>query len=147
MANSIDTAALDKDALKARAAAYHGQGYNCAQAVLCALAPELGVDEDTAFRLMEGFGLGMGGMSETCGAISGAVAALGVSNSQGTANTRTKGSTYRLSHAAVERFQAKNGSSVCGELKGVIGDGGMLRSCPGCIEDAVDIAVNILQGR
>ena len=141
----IDLAALDKKGLQAQAAAYHGQGYNCAQAVLCTLAPALGCDVDTAFRLMEGFGLGMGGMSETCGALSGAVAALGMAASGGTANPRTKAGTYRLSRAAVERFQAKNSSSVCGELKGVTGEHGMLRSCPGCIDDAIDIAVDLLR--
>ena len=138
---------LDRDALKARAAEFHARGFNCAQAVLCALAPSLGIDEDLAFRLMEGFGLGMGGMSETCGAISGAVAAVGAANSAGEANPVSKRATYQLSHEVVERFGAKNSSTICGELKGVGTGTGPLRSCPGCIDDAVDIAVDVLQKR
>ena len=38
----------------------HGKGYNCFQSVACVFAPELDVDEVTAFRMGEGFGLGMG---------------------------------------------------------------------------------------
>ena len=38
----------------------HTQGYNCAQAVFCAFAEDLGLDLQTARRLMEGFGAGMG---------------------------------------------------------------------------------------
>ena len=53
--------------LAEKAAALHRSGYNCAQAVACALSGEVGVDEDLCFRLMEGFGLGMGQMHETCG--------------------------------------------------------------------------------
>ena len=41
------------------------------------------MDEVTAFRMGEGFGLGMGDMSQTCGAITGAVACMGLLNSAG----------------------------------------------------------------
>lgn len=46
----------------------HTRGYNCAQIVLCSYAEELGIDEETLFRISEGFGAGMGGMMQTCGA-------------------------------------------------------------------------------
>ena len=32
----------------------HGKGYNCFQSVACVFAPELDVDEVTAFRMGEG---------------------------------------------------------------------------------------------
>ena len=66
---------LDHDACKTQAMAYLEQGFNCAQAVACTLAPAIGLDVDQTFRLMEGFGGGMGGYTETCGAVSGAVMA------------------------------------------------------------------------
>ena len=47
----------------------HTRGYNCAQIVLCSYAEELGIDEETLFRISEGFGAGMGGMMQTCGAV------------------------------------------------------------------------------
>ena len=55
----------------------HDRGCNCAQAVACAFAEEIGVPEETLFAAAEGFGLGMGGMEATCGAVSGAVMLAG----------------------------------------------------------------------
>ena len=141
---SIDYTLLDPEACKAQAAAYHERGFNCAQAVVCTLAPALGFDADTAFRLTEGFGAGMGGMTETCGAISGAVAILSLVNSEGMENPTTKGRSYQLSREAAKRFKNKNTSTVCRELKGIGSDHGPLRSCPGCIDDAVEIAIELL---
>ena len=69
-------------------------GYNCAQSVACALSEEVGVDENICFRL-EGFGLGMGQMQETCGAVS-EQWLLWAFNSIGTQSPSTKASTYGL---------------------------------------------------
>jgi C_GCAxxG_C_C family probable redox protein len=121
----------------------HNLGYNCAQSVACACADRVGLDEDIAFRLMEGFGGGMGGFTETCGAISGGVAVLGFLNSGGTENPHTKGSTYKLAREVVGHFDEKNGSTLCKELKGLTG-GPVLRSCDGCIDDAMHIMLDIL---
>lgn len=108
------------DELAARAVALRAErGYNCAQAVACALAPEIGADTEACYVLSEGFGGGMGGHTETCGAISGGVMALGQVSSGGTAlSGTTKKRTYELTRELVERFGAKNGSTICCELKG-----------------------------
>lgn len=121
----------------------HDKGYNCCQAVACALAEELGYDEQVIFQAGEGFGAGMGGMQCTCGAVSGAVMAAGMKNSKMNGEKPTKGSTYLLSKKIAEKFKQKNGSVVCKELKG-LETGKALRSCQGCIEDAVQIAEEIL---
>ena len=36
----------------------HGKGYNCAQAVACSFCEEFGVDQETMFKISEGFGFG-----------------------------------------------------------------------------------------
>lgn len=129
---------------KELAIALHDKGYNCAQAVVCAFKKELGMDEEILFKAAEGFGLGMGCMKGTCGAISGAVMAAGFKNS--TANfdgPKSKMDTYKLSKEIVNAFEAKNGATICGDLKG-IETGTVLRSCPGCIEDAVDLVEKVL---
>ena len=36
---------------------FHKQGYNCAQAVVCAYCDLVGLDRDTAYKMAEGFGL------------------------------------------------------------------------------------------
>ena len=96
------------------------------------------------FALGEGFGAGMGGMECTCGAVSGAVILAGLKNSsKNVENPTTKGKTYQLSKAIVKEFGTKNGSVICKELKG-IGTGKVLRSCDGCISDAVELVEKIL---
>ena len=124
----------------------HKKGYNCCQAVACAYCDLVGLDEVTMFKAAEAFGAGMGGMQATCGAVSGAVMLAGLKNSNGNlANPTSKGASYKLSKEIIERFQKKNGSVVCKELKGVE-SGCPLRSCDGCIEDAAALAEEILFG-
>lgn len=50
----------------------------------------------------------------------------------------SKAASYKLARTCMEAFQEKNGSVICKELKGVE-TGTVLRSCPGCVEDAVEI--------
>ena len=85
------------------------------------------------------------GMTETCGAISGAVAIMGFVMSDGMENPKTKGQTYKLSREIAKRFGEKNTTTVCGTLKGIGSDKGPLRSCPGCIDDAIEIACDVLK--
>ena len=81
----------------ALAMAYHDRGFNCAQAVACAYCDKAGIDEKTMFQLTEGFGLGMGGMQATCGAVSGAVMLAGLKNSCGDLEApMSKGKTYQI---------------------------------------------------
>ena len=86
----------------------------------------------------------MGGMCAACGAVSGAVMAAGFKYSDGAiSKSKTKADTYKLSREIVNKFIEKNGSAVCKELKGV-DTGTVLRCCPDCIMDAVEIAENVL---
>ncbi len=130
---------------KELAIAYHNQKYNCAQAVAMAFAEEAGIDKELLFKVCEGCGLGMGGMEGTCGAVTGAVILAGLKNSDGNfENPGTKAATYQLSREIVKQFREKNGTSICGELKG-IETGKVLRSCPDCIMDAVEIVEDVLK--
>ena len=128
-----------------QAIAFHDKGYNCAQAVACSFCKEFGVDEEEMFRIAEGFGLGMGGMAATCGAVSGAVMLAGLKNScKNLEQPASKADTYKLTREITKTFLEKNGSLTCGELKGTE-TGKVLRSCPDCIRDAVEIAESILE--
>lgn len=130
---------------KEEAVRLHDYGCNCAQSVACALSPEVGADDDVLFRCLEGFGAGMGGFTETCGAISGGVALAGIANSAGFAKKGSKESTYNAAKRIVADFQDKNGSTLCKDLKGFTSaDGKPLRSCQGCIEDAVELTCKVL---
>lgn len=136
--------ALDRDALAERALELHGMNYNCAQAVACALAPAVGADEDTCFRAAEAFGAGMGGLTETCGAVSGAAIVLGMASSSGMDDPTSKRRTYRLMRQLVSDFRARNESTLCPELKGV-GTGRPLRSCDECLVEGLRLAADALE--
>lgn len=130
---------------KELAIALHDRKFNCCQSVACAFAQEVGVDVPTLFKAGEGFGLGMGCMEGTCGALSGAILLAGFKNSDGDLdNPSTKADTYRLSKELLQKFEAKCGSTVCRELKG-ISTGKVLCSCPDCIMNAVELAEEVLK--
>lgn len=129
---------------KELAIANHDKKFNCCQSVACAFAKEVGASEETLFRAGEGFGLGMGGMEATCGALTGAVMLAGFQNSDGNLeHPATKVSTYQLTREMVKRFEEKTGSTVCKELKGVE-SGKILCSCPDCIRYGVEVAEEVL---
>lgn len=136
---------FDREALARRALELHGMKYNCAQAVACTLAPLIGADEELCFRAAEGLGGGMGGLTETCGAVSGAAMAIGLANSNGQDDRTSKQTTYRIVRKLVNDFREQNGSTLCPELKG-IKTKQPLRSCDGCIVDALQLAADALAG-
>ena len=113
------------------------KGYNCCQAVVCAYCDALGIKEEDAFRMAEGFGGGMGGLGETCGAVTGMYMVLSLLNSKGNLDNprETKMQTYQSIQTLSKEFEAKNKSTICRELKGQTG-GPVLRNCIGCVEDA-----------
>ena len=132
---------MDKKEL---AIAKHDIKFNCAQAVACAFAEEIGVDEKVLFTAAEGFGLGMGGTEGTCGALSGAIMLAGFKNSDGNiTDPGTKAETYKLSKEMVTKFTEKCGSTVCKELKG-IETGKVLCSCPDCICNGIEVVQEVL---
>ena len=130
---------------KEQALALHEHGFNCAQSVACSFCNVMGADPETTFRLAEPFGLGMGAM-ETCGVISGMAMVVGMNKSDGDMdNPKTKRECYQLMQNLIAEFKEKNGSIVCREIKGV-DTGNVLRTCDGCIEDAVELLDKYLLG-
>ncbi|MCI7145234.1 MAG: C-GCAxxG-C-C family protein [Clostridiales bacterium] len=121
----------------------HHKGYNCAQAVACAFAEDLGMEEKEVFRIMEGFGFGMGCMG-TCGAVSAMAAVVGMKESDGALDApATKKNSYRQTKQLIGEFEKMNGSVICREIKGV-DSGKVLRSCDGCVEDAARLVSEYL---
>ena len=117
----------------------HDQGYNCAQAVACTYSDLVGVDERTMFKMTEALGLGMGCMEGTCGAVSGACVVAGMKNSTGNLEKPdSKVASYKLSKEIVKKFEERNTTVTCKDLKG-IETGVVIRKCPDCIMDAAKI--------
>ena len=122
----------------------HKKGYNCSQSVACAFCDLVGVEEDLMFRMMEAYGLGMGNMQGTCGALSGAIAVLGMKNSTGCQQIGSKKDSYAKAKVMMEKFAEMNQSVLCKEIKGMTG-GPVLRTCDGCIEDAARLIAEYLE--
>lgn len=104
--------------IKELAIKYHDSGFNCAQAVLCACAEYTGLDEKTALAVSAGFGGGLRS-GEVCGAISGAVMALGLANPfTDSSDTAAKDKIAALAKDCVAAGKEKFGCIHCSELKG-----------------------------
>ncbi len=107
------------EAVSAVAATHFANGYNCAQAVLMALAGRFGLDTATAARLATGFGVGMG-RGGTCGAVSGAVMALGLAGGGGGPDgAAAKAATYARARDFYARFMDRHGALICRDLIGL----------------------------
>ena len=98
-------------------------GYNCCQAVLCAYADELGIDQNTALKIASSFGGGMGRLREVCGAVSGMFMVSGLregyTNVDGENAHEEKMAHYERIQELAKKFIAENGSIVCRELLGL----------------------------
>ena len=93
------------------------QGYNCAQAVVCAFGDVTGLDIDEAARLASSFGGGLGRLREVCGTVSGAALVLGIAKGYSDPKDfEAKKAHYALVQEFARRFREKNGSIVCREL-------------------------------
>ena len=111
--------------------------------MICAFADMTEFSEDQLFRMSEAFGAGMG-VHGVCGAVSAMTLLAGMLTSAGidALPTTNKAKSYLLSRELIEAFEKKNKTVVCALLKGE-----KLRSCDGCIEDAVRILEEHLDAR
>ena len=103
---------MTKEERMALARRLRGEGYNCSQCVAMAFADETGVDAATLARLSEGFGSGIGGRREVCGAVTGMTMVLSAVNSE-----MARPELYRRVSGAVDGFVEAEGSDVCATLK------------------------------
>lgn len=96
------------------------QGYNCCQAVVGAFADLYGFDPETAMKMAEGFGGGLGRMRLTCGAVNGMAMVAGMKMSHGKAgDLQRRGDIYAVVRQMVNEFKEQNGTIICAELLGL----------------------------
>ena len=111
-----------------KAHAYHKQGYNCAQSVICAFSDLTGLSMEQCLAVSGGFGGGVGGShDELCGAISGGIMVLSLLHPHlESSNKDTKRDLYKITKEFRKRYQETfNGLTKCGDL---------LRAHPGLSE-------------
>ena len=95
-------------------------GYNCSQAVLLAFCEDFGLEKETALKISEPFGGGMGRMREVCGTVTGMFMVIGLAmgNDNSKDNT-TKKNVYKSVQELAAKFKEDNGSIICRELLGL----------------------------
>ena len=91
---------------------------DCGQAVFGEFAPQLGVDRDTALKIAGYFGGGMW-VGETCGAVVGALMAIGLKYGVVEDGDPDKKADFFAKCAEFrEKFAAKYGSCICKDMLG-----------------------------
>jgi C_GCAxxG_C_C family probable redox protein len=89
-------------------------GYNCAQAVLYAYGPDLGLSGEMALKLATGLGAGMARRGEVCGAVTGGILALGLKYGRGSQQDRSATEqTYQKTLELMAGFEQRHGSCLC----------------------------------
>ena len=131
-------------------------GFNCSQAVLSTFGPSLGLNREIALKVSEAFGSGICQMGEICGAVIGALMAIGLKYGKTKAeDTKATEFTYNYGEEFVSEFTSRNGTIICKKLLGcdITTPEGMKLAdeknlwytlCPKYIEDAVEILEEIL---
>ena len=91
--------------------------YNCAQSVLGAFCEDNGLDLDTALKLATGFGGGGMRYKSTCGAVSGAIMAIGLKCGHYlNGDIESKRRCYLKVQEFTDKFKEKYDTIICGEL-------------------------------
>jgi C_GCAxxG_C_C family probable redox protein len=124
--------------------------------VLSSFGEELGLERELALRVAGAFGGGMARMGAACGAVTGALMAIGLKYGMTQAkDEQARDKTYKLTHDFVERFKERHRSIVCRELlgcdlskpeerKAALDKGLFTTICPQFVRDAAEIVEQLL---
>jgi C_GCAxxG_C_C family probable redox protein len=132
------------------------KGFVFSQAVFATYAESLGLKPELALPIADAFGAGVGGMAETCGAVTGACMVIGLKYGRVHADdSEAKEKTRRLIKEFVRRFRNRHGSLTCKVLLDVdiSTDEGMEAAekkglfethCPKFVRDAAQTLENLI---
>lgn len=138
------------------AVGYFEKGFVCSQAVFVTYAESLGLKPEIALPIADAFGAGMGGMAETCGAVTGAFMVIGLKYGRVHAeDSEAKKKTRRLIKEFVKRFKDRHGSIICQTLLDIdistdegieaANEKGLFEThCPKFVRDAAEILENLI---
>jgi C_GCAxxG_C_C family probable redox protein len=97
--------------------------FHCSQALVAVGQDKLGKGNDEVIRAMGAFGGGLGGNGEVCGALAGALAALGLRYSRGREEDKENPRMWKDAEELVRRFRDEivqlNGSILCRDISHV----------------------------
>ncbi|HPF34291.1 MAG TPA: C-GCAxxG-C-C family protein [Candidatus Krumholzibacteria bacterium] len=130
-------------------------GYSCAQSLLAAFGPGLGLDRDAALRLASPFAGGVSRTGGPCGAGTGGLLVLGLACGADTFADEDKARITGLSQEFLRRFRDRHGSVFCTDILGhdlslpgvperVKAEGLSDPVCPSAVRAAGEILLDLL---
>jgi C_GCAxxG_C_C family probable redox protein len=132
------------------------RGFSCSQAVFSSFSEDLGLDHDAALKIACGLRAGIGRTGNICGAVSGAVLAIGLKYGKARPEDNdARDRTYVLVQQFMQEYVALHGSVNCTDLMGYdlsVPEQHEAASrkrlfatrCPGLIRDAAMILETVL---
>jgi C_GCAxxG_C_C family probable redox protein len=100
-----------------KAIEYFRNHFNCSQAVFTVFGTDYGLPENECLKVTCAFGGGMGRQQFTCGAVTGAMMALGLKYGKALNDTEEKKQlTYLKTRELFAEFNKLHGSTNCREL-------------------------------
>jgi C_GCAxxG_C_C family probable redox protein len=127
------------------------EGFNCSQSLLSAFGERFGLERKLALKLGSGFGGGIAAGGDICGALSGAIMALGLKYGSAEVDKTAKAEMYRKTRLLEEEFKLRTGSLYCRDLLGFdlsTPEGQQKAKVPGSFErcdEFVRIAAELLE--
>ena len=82
------------------------------------MCQELGIESPVVPRIATAFGGGMGGIGSVCGAVVGAVMAIGLAHGR-EEPSQSRDQAYALTQQVYRGFQQEMGSTICRDLTGI----------------------------
>ncbi len=130
-------------------------GYNCAQSVFSVFAEDYGMSLEAALRLASPFGGGMK-MAATCGALTGALMALGLAQGYSELDEEQRAESDKVTLEFLKRWKIEIGPVECKTILGydvtdpiqkeaALKAGGSASTCSNCITEGVEILVRLLK--
>jgi len=133
------------------------EGYNCAQSILYAFGPGLGLDGEISLKVATGLGGGMARRGDVCGALTGGILVVGLKYGRGARQDRSATEkTYQKTQELLAGFEQRHGSCLCRVLLGgcdlrtpegqrFYKEHDLLRkTCIGCVQSVVESLAQVV---
>ena len=117
----LETPSMKKqiDYFQEKAANYFRQDYNCAQSVLLTMQEFYGIPKNELIpKIATAFGGGIGRRGSLCGALTGAIMAIGLKHGTDKTVLIEKEKAYKIALKFYDQFAKECGSPFCKELIG-----------------------------
>jgi len=136
---------------------YFADSFNCSQSVFTVFGKACGLEEDVCLKIATPFGAGMGRQQLTCGAVTGALMAIGLHFGRAAGDDVSKRlETYAKTNEFFVEFTRLHGTAECRALLGGLNmndpadhqkivDMNLFRTvCDKCVRDAVLIVESLI---